>query len=115
MASAPDRDSDDDFGYDLSTEDEKLLVSLADRVDTARSTTPASQETGAVAAATRASDATSIPRSSPGGKTAFVGVARTTSIDAFVRKTQPQSAPSLIPTDDVQYPDRTWLRWPLSL
>lgn len=95
MASAPNRDdSDSDFGYDLSLEDEELLVSLADG---ARATDVASLASHHAAI---------IPRSGPRGKASLVGVARTNSVDAFVRTTQQQPMSSTVPADDVRYPDR---------
>lgn len=111
MASALDRDkndsdgdSDSEFGYDLSLEDEKVLASLADGADAHAHPHP----TGSIAPATR-HHAANNPRSSQGGKTALVGVARTNSVDVFMRRTQPQSTPSVVPVDDVQYPDCRWL------
>lgn len=98
---------DDDFGYDLSVEDEKLLVSLAD----------AAHPTDGVHCVNRISqtpgvglhDAAGLSSSSPRRMAALVGVARTNSVGTFMRKTQPEPTPSVIPTDDVQYPDRTFL------
>lgn len=87
-----DSDDDDDFGYDLSAEDEKLLASLA---DASHSNVPA-----------RHHDAASPPGSRARRSAALVGVARTSSVNTFMQRTQPESTPSAIPTDDVQYPDR---------
>lgn len=102
-----DHDSDsDDFGYDLTLDDEKLLLSLTDdALPPARASQNLFATTRPVAHNNAAGSLSSC--SSPlGRKAALVGVARTSSIDAFVRKTQPQSAPSMVPSDDVQYPDR---------
>lgn len=98
---------DDDFGYDLSVEDEKLLVSLADAAhptDSVHFVNRISQTSG-----TGLHDATGPRSSSPRRMAALVGVARTNSVNTFMRKTQPESAPSVIPADDVQYPDRMCL------
>lgn len=83
---APDSDSE----FDISLEDEQLLASLVQDTPTAS-----------------LHDA---PSSLPSGsqqRAALVGVGRTNSINAFVHKTQPQSTPSIIPADDVRYPDLT--------
>lgn len=110
-------DSDSEFGYDLSVEDENLLAKLVDGAHATRFTAPT------LAIQTQTQDHTTAPtpdatgghhdapscvlRSSPRGKPALVGLARTNSLAAFVRKTRPQSMPSVIPEGDVQYPDRT--------
>lgn len=117
MASALDRDrdfdsdSDSEFGYDLSLEDEKLLASLVDAPRAATEATAPATRPFAIPESTggHRDASSSLPRSSPGGKTALVGIARTNSIAAFVHKTQPQSTLSLLPADDVKYPDRTFL------
>lgn len=115
MASALGRDrdcdSDSDFGYDLSLEDEKLLASLVDGPRAApKANAPTTQPLASLAQSTGGHrDASSIllPRSSSlRGKAALVGVGRTNSIDTFVRKTRPQSTLSVLPADDVKYPDR---------
>lgn len=87
--------SDTDSEFNLSLEDEQLLASLAETT------------------APKPADATVFPHDAPGGppsssqaRAALVGIARTNSVNAFVHKTQPQSTPSVIPTDDVKYPDR---------
>lgn len=101
-------DSDDDFGYDLSLEDEKLLVSLADAThpaDPVNSVTRIAGNPGTK----QHHDVASLSGSSPRRMAALVGVARTNSVNTFMRRTQPESTPSVIPTDDVQYPDRTCL------
>lgn len=98
---------DDDFGYDLSVEDEKLLASLADAAhptDSVHSVNRISQTPG-----TGLHNAADLSSSSPRHMAALVGVARSKSVNTFMRKTQPESTPSVIPTDDVQYPDRTCL------
>lgn len=97
-------DSDDDFGYDLSLEDEKLLVSLADATHPVKPVDPVTRAGGS--SSTRHHDATSLSGSSPRRMAALVGVARTNSVNTFMRRTQPESTPSVVPTDDVQYPDR---------
>lgn len=88
--------SDDEFGYDLSLEDEQLLAALADEPH--------------LVAAHHDPLAPNLVRSSQKGAhdttTALRAVGRTHSVDAFVQATQPQSAPSVVPADDVQYPDR---------
>lgn len=108
MASA-DSDSDSDFGYDLSLEDENLLANLVDGAHAIKSIAPATrtQTLGITPADARDGTTSCAPSSSPRGKPALVGLARTTSLAAFVRKTRPQSMPSVIPEADVQYPDRT--------
>lgn len=127
MASVEAGDStDDDFGYDLTLEDEKLLASLADRAPhpgavnsttTSHSPPPPSVAAGAIFANRFAPEsqsqkhADSLPRRSLGrAPAALVSVARTDSVDEFVRKTQPDSSHAAVPTDDVHYPDRKCLR-----
>lgn len=106
MASPRDKDSDDDdFGYDLSLEDEQLLATLADG---ASSYTRASEPVVATAAAAAHDVAPNVLRSSLQGKTALRAVGRTHSVDAFVQGTQPHSAPSIVPVDNVEYPDRKY-------
>lgn len=109
MASPRDIESDDDFGYDLSLEDEQLLATLADDAST-YTTAPAP----AVATATAAAHdvAPNLLRSSPTGKTVLRAVGRTHSVDVFVQGTQPYSAPSVVPVDSVEYPDRKHLPLP---
>lgn len=106
---------DDDFGYDLSVEDEKLLASLADAAhptDSVHSVNRLFQKPG-----TGLHDAADPSSSSPRRMAALVGIARTNSVNTFMRKTQPESTPSVMPTDDIQYPDRmcpfysTWMRF----
>lgn len=87
--------SDTDSEFNLSLEDEQLLASLVEN------------------ALPKPADAYAFPHDAPSGPTsssqvraALVGVARTNSVNAFVHKTQPQSTPSVIPADDVKYPDR---------
>lgn len=120
MTSAPDLDdSDSELDYDLSLEDEKLLASLADNAQAQAQAQPYHHATGPIPPApqtlgtlrtTRESHhVASTPRSSQGGEASLVGVARSNSVDAFVCWTKPQSMPSGIPADDVQYPDRRWL------
>lgn len=85
---APDSDSE----YDLSLEDQQLLVSLVEDTPFDPAGSP--------------HDA---PSSLPGSSqptAALVGVGRTNSINAFVHKIQPQSTPSVIPAHDIRYPDR---------
>lgn len=102
---APLDSDDDEFGYDLSLEDEKLLVFLADAT---HHTDPVNAVTGTTSTPdARHYDAASLSGSSPRRMAALVGVARTKSVNTFMRRTQPESAPSVISTDDVQYPDRT--------
>lgn len=93
--------SDTDSEFDLTLEDEQLLASLVDNT------------------APKPADATALPHDAPGGppsssqvRAALVGIARTNSVNAFVHKTQPQSTPSVIPADDVKYPDRRLLARP---
>lgn len=93
-----DNDSDD-YGYDLTLDDEKLLISLADGPPLPSSTNNNNKHNATAALSSCGSSV---------DKTTLVGVARTSNIDAFVRKTQPQSAPSIVPADDVQYPDRRY-------
>ncbi|KAJ4390630.1 hypothetical protein N0V93_004227 [Gnomoniopsis smithogilvyi] len=94
---------DDDFGYDLSLEDEKLLASLADAT---HPTDPLDAAISNIATpGARHHDAAGLSGSSPRRMAALVGVARTNSVNTFMRRTQPQSAPSDIPTYDIQYPD----------
>lgn len=86
---APDSDSE----YDLSLEDQQLLVSLVEDAPFDPAGSP--------------HDA---PSSLPGSSqptAALVGVGRTNSINAFVHKIQPQSTPSVIPAHDIRYPDLT--------
>lgn len=87
--------SDTDSEFNLSLEDEHLLASLAEN------------------AAPKPVHASAFPRDAPSGtpsssqtRAALVGIGRTNSVNAFVLKTQPQSTPSIIPADDVKYPDR---------
>lgn len=87
--------SDTDSEFNLSLEDEQLLASLVDNT------------------ASKPADASAFPRDAPSGppsgsqaRAALVGVGRTNSVNAFVQRTQPQSTPSVIPADDVKYPDR---------
>lgn len=98
---------DDDFGYDLSVEDEKLLVSLADAAHPTESVHSVNQIPKTLGIELH--DAAGLPSSSPRRMAALVGVARTNSVSTFMRKTQPESTSSVIPTDDVQYPDRMYL------
>ncbi|PSR90651.1 exonuclease V a 5' deoxyribonuclease-domain-containing protein [Coniella lustricola] len=119
MASVEAGDStDDDFGYDLSLEDEKLLASLADRaphsaaVNTTTTRSPTTAAPGFLIRSTTASQSDKhvdgVPRSSPSrAKTALLGVGRTDSINNFVRSTQPDSSCTVIPADDLNYPDLT--------
>ncbi|KAI3400506.1 hypothetical protein diail_2705 [Diaporthe ilicicola] len=88
--------SDTDSEFDLSLEDEQLLASLVE--NTAPNTADAF-------ASSR--DAASSPHGSSQDRAALVGIARTNSVNAFVQKTQPQSTPSIVPADDVKYPDLT--------
>lgn len=100
MASPQDPESDEDFGYDLSLEDEQLLAIIADG---------ASNNSASEAVQTVAYDIPSNHlRSSPKGKTSLRAVGRTFSINAFVQGIQPQSAPSIVPADNAQYPDRKY-------
>ena len=87
--------SDTDSEFDLSLEDEQLLASLAEN------TAPKPADASAFP-----HDAPSSLHSSSQGRPPLVGIARTSSVNAFVHKTQPQSTPSVIPADDVKYPDR---------
>lgn len=102
MASLADSFSDDDFGYDLSLEDEKLLASLADAPE------PAVRTTGVLLETHQLHDAGNIPHSSPRRMAALVGVGRSISVSTFMRKTQPKSTPIVVPEDHVKYPDRTF-------
>lgn len=105
-----DSDSDSDFGYDLSLEDEELLACLADGTSiqsvVAGELTSAAQPLRTPQTTEVDHHATSTLHNSPRGKASLVGVARTDSVDAFVRRTQPQPTPNIIPAVDVQYPDR---------
>ncbi|CAN8102817.1 unnamed protein product [Discula destructiva] len=99
MASLDTDDDDEDFGYDLSLEDEKLLASLADGQRHAPDPvihTPPTRPTH---------DAASIPRISPRRMAALVGVGRTDSVTTFMRRTQPDATSAVVPADMVQYPD----------
>lgn len=96
--------SDTDSEFNLSLEDEQLLASLADNT------------------APKPADASAFPHDAPGGppsssqvRAALVGIARTNSVNAFVHKTQPQSTPSIIPADDVKYPDRRCIVVPFAV
>lgn len=87
--------SDTDSEFNLSLEDEQLLASLVEN------------------AVPKPADAFAFPRDAPSGppsvsqaRAALVGIARTNSVNVFVHRTQPQSTPSVIPADDVKYPDR---------
>lgn len=87
--------SDSDSEFDLSPEDENLLASLVENT------------------ASKPADASVLPNDAPNNlpsssqaRAALVGIARTNSVNAFVHKIQPQSTPSVIPADDVTYPDR---------
>lgn len=97
-------DDDEDFGYDLSLEDEQLLASLADNQQHASelviNTTPQTRNIPDVA---------SVPRSSPQRMAALVGVGRTKSVTTFMRSTQPEATPTVVTADDIQYPDRRFL------
>lgn len=88
---APDSDSE----FDLSPEDEQLLASLVEN------TAPKPAD-----ASVFPHDASSSLSSRSQARAALVGIARTNSVNAFVHKTQPQSTPSVIPANDVTYPDR---------
>lgn len=88
--------SDTDSEFNLSLEDEQLLASLVEN------------------AVPKPADAFAFPHDAPSSvssssktRAALVGVGRTNSVNAFVYKTQPQSTPSVIPADDVKYPDLT--------
>lgn len=98
---------DDDFGYDLSLEDEKLLVTLADANHPTHPVNAGTRITEAFSA--RHNDVASLSSSNPRRMAALIGVARTNSVNTFMRRTQPESAPSVIPTDDIHYPDRMCL------
>ncbi|POS77159.1 hypothetical protein DHEL01_v204451 [Diaporthe helianthi] len=86
---APESDSE----FDLSEDEQLLLVSLV-------------QDTPLNPAASP-HDASSLLPSSSQPRAALVGVGRTNSINAFVNKIQPQSMPSVVPADDISYPDLT--------
>ncbi|KAK7748958.1 hypothetical protein SLS53_000983 [Cytospora paraplurivora] len=101
-------DSESEYGYDLSLEDEELLASLADGVRTDATHIPGTSEgphISSVAPSSVLHHASNVSRGGPRGNASLVGIARTDSVDAFVQGTQPQSAPSLVPADDVAYPD----------
>lgn len=104
MASPGNIESDDEFGYDLSIEDEQLLATLADDASLDPTTRASSEAITTIVAHDNAAPNTL--RSRPKGKTALRAVGRTDSLNAFVRGTQPQSTPSIVPVDNVQYPDR---------
>lgn len=87
--------SDTDSEFNLSLEDEQLLASLVEN------TVPKPADAFAFP-----HDAPSSVSSSSQTRAALVGIGRTSSLNAFVYKTQPQSTPSVIPADDVNYPDR---------
>lgn len=91
--------SDTDSEFDLSLEDEQLLASLAEN------TTPTSDPADAFASSR---DAAGSLHGSSQGRAALVGIARTNSVNAFVHRTQPQSTPSIVPADDIKYPDRRY-------
>ncbi|ROW08022.1 hypothetical protein VPNG_06061 [Cytospora leucostoma] len=100
-------DGESEYGYDLSLQDEELLASLADGVCTDATHIPDTSEgphISSVAPSSVPHDASNV-RGGPRGNASFVGIARTDSVDAFVQGTQPQSAPSFVPADDVAYPD----------
>lgn len=91
----------DDFGYDLSVEDEELLASLADQ----QSHPPAEPVTHTPQARPQRHDAASTSCSSPRRMAAIVGVGRTHSVTDFIRRTRPDPTPAAVPADRVQYPD----------
>lgn len=102
MASLESIDDDDDFGYDLSLEDEKLLASLADdrHAQTPVSGAPETRQLH---------DAASFSRSGPRHMAAIVAVGRTSRVAAFMQRAQPDApdaAPAVTPAGHVQYPDR---------
>lgn len=112
-------ESDDEFGYDLSLADEQLLAALADGAPSHHPALSPLDEPDLVAA-NHDNAAPNPVRSSQKGAntTALRAVGRTHSVDALVQATQPQSAPSVVPADNVQYPDRksyykfrTVVRW----
>lgn len=87
--------SDTGSEFDLSLEDEQLLASLVEN------TTPKLADASA-----SSHDAPRSLHGSSQGRAPLVGIARTSSVNAFVHKTKPHSTPSVIPADDVKYPDR---------
>lgn len=91
---------DDDFGYDLSLEDEQLLASLADNQRHAPEPVITTLDTR------RVDHVASTTGSGPRRMAALVGVGRTKSVTTFLRSTQPEATPVIVPADDVQYPDR---------
>lgn len=101
MASPRENNSDGDSEscYDLSPEDEQLLVSIADSLSA--TTQPCS-----IIATVDRDNAALLQHRSQTGKISLVGIARTDSIDTFAQGTQPRSIPSAIPAHAVQYPDR---------
>lgn len=102
-------DGESEYGYDLSLEDEELLASVVDDVHAANTGQIAGvSERPPVSSFTPSSvphHAPNLPRGGSQGTASLVGIARTDSVDAFVQKTQPQSAPSFVPADGVSYPD----------
>lgn len=104
-------DGESDYGYDLSLEDEELLATLADGVCTDATHIPGTSEgpyTSSVAPSSTLHHASNFSHGGPRGNASLVGIARTDSVDAFVQGTQPQSAPTFVPADDVAYPDCRW-------
>lgn len=99
MASLDTFEDDDDFGYDLSLEDERLLASLVDNQRPA-------PEPMITTIETRRVHDVAIPRSTPRRMAALVGIGRTKSVNTFMRSTQPEATPTVVPADHVQYPDR---------
>lgn len=107
-------DGESEYGYDLSLEDEELLASLVDSVHAANNgpvqitQIAGVSETSHIASLAPSSVPHHVSKLSPGGlqsTASLIGIARSDSVGAFVQKTQPQSAPSFVPADDVAYPD----------
>lgn len=108
-------DGESEYGYDLSLEDEELLASLVDGVHAANNGSANTAQIAGVSERPHVVPSLApsfiphhAPKLPPGGSqgtASLVGIARTDSVDAFVQNTQPQSAPSFVPADDVTYPD----------
>lgn len=105
-------ESDDDFGYDLSPEDELLLATLADG---ASKSCCSSHHATCLSHHDDHAVAPNLGRGSQQAPTtALRAVGRTHSVDAFVQAMQPQPAlPSAVPVDNVQYPDRKYSNEPI--
>lgn len=79
-------ESDDEYGYDLSLEDEQLFATI---VDVASASPRAAQAVATVAQHVAPNTLLSSPQA----------------FNAFAQDTQPQPAPSVVPVNSIQYPD----------